>query len=174
MYARLMLTIAVLAIAATPAAAMTIASGDFADGAAIPAQDIYPRCGGQNVSPGLSWTGVPAGTKSLVLTMIDVSVKPAGWTHWIIVDLPPDAAALGRNLVALPAPALAIPSNFGDPHYDGPCPPDGTGLHRYEFTIWAMPDARTTILPDAKADDVTAMLAKRALAHATVAGTVTR
>jgi len=156
-----------------PAAALTLSSGDFANGAVIPEAHIYPRCGGQNVSPALAWGGIPAGTQSLVLTVIDVSVKPSGWSHWIVVDLPPQTSGLARG-ATLPAPAKAVAGNFGDPFYDGPCPPQGSGVRRYEFTIWAMPSAHTVIAPDARATGVEAMLTKAALAHATIAGHVTR
>ena len=111
---------------AAPVAAMTIGSSDFADGTAIAAPQIYPRCGGQNVSPQLSWQGAPAGTKSFVLTMIDVDVKPSGWSHWIVVDLPPGTASLARGFTALPDGAKALAGNFGDLAYDGPCPPPGS------------------------------------------------
>jgi Raf kinase inhibitor-like YbhB/YbcL family protein len=158
---------------AGPAAALTIASSDFADGTPIPVAHNYPRCGGQNVSPALAWSGAPAGTRSFVLTMIDVSVKPSGWSHWIVVDLPVSATGLAHGTAALPAPARAVASNFGDLYYDGPCPPKGTGVHRYEFTLWAMPGPAPAIAPDAKATDLAEMLAKAALAHATIAGTVT-
>ena len=65
-------------------------------------------------------------------------------------------------------------SNFGDPTYDGPCPPKGSGTHRYEFTIWALPVATVAIAADAKAIEVRAMLAKIALDHASLSGTVKR
>ena len=167
------ISVGMFMLAALPAQAMTIASNDFADGAAIPVPHIYPRCGGQNVSPELHWSGVPSSAKSLALTMIDVSVKPSQWSHWIVVDLPPQATELARGLKTLPAGAKAVVSNFGDAYYDGPCPPKGTGVHRYQFTIWAMPAASTSIAQDAKANDVGAKLATSALAHATVTGTVT-
>ena len=156
-----------------PAQAMTIASNDFADGAAIPAPHIYPRCGGQNVSPDLHWSAVPKAAKSLALTMIDVSVKPSQWSHWIVVDLAPSEAGLSRGLTALPARAKAVVSNFGDAAYDGPCPPKGSGAHRYVFTIWSLPAATTAIAPDAKAADVSAMLMRDAIGHASITGTVT-
>lgn len=156
-----------------PASAMTLSSADFNDGAVLPAVHIYPRCGGQNVSPQLSWSGAPAGTKSFVLTMIDVSVKPNGWSHWIVVNLPSTTTSLAHGAAVLPAPGKALASNFGDLFYDGPCPPPGTGTHRYEFTIWAMPAAATTIAPDARASDVPALLSKTALDHATIAARVT-
>src|SRR6476660_9415961 len=101
------------------ASAMELTSGDIAPGAQIAAAQIYPRCGGQNVSPALAWSGAPAGTKSLVLTMIDMDVKPAYWSHWIVVDLPLSMTRLARGLAHLPAGAKAIVSNFGDAFYDG-------------------------------------------------------
>jgi len=81
--------------------------------------------------------------------------------------------SLAHGTKTLPAPAKALASNFGDPFYDGPCPPPGTGTHRYEFTIWAMPAANTAIAPDAKATDVMTTLSRSALDHATIAATVT-
>jgi Raf kinase inhibitor-like YbhB/YbcL family protein len=160
-------------LAVVPAQAMTIASGDFADGAAIPVAHIYPRCGGQNVSPELHWSGIPANAKSLALTMIDISVKPAQWSHWIVVDLPPSTTGLARGQAALPAGAKAVDSNFGDAAYDGPCPPKGTGVHRYVFTLWALPTATAIVAPDMKAAEVAATLSRAAIGHASVTGTVT-
>jgi Raf kinase inhibitor-like YbhB/YbcL family protein len=155
-------------------AAMTLTSTDIRPGAAIAAAHIYPRCGGDNVSPQLSWSKPPYGTRSLVLTMIDLDVKPALWSHWIVVDLPAGATGLARGTKTLPAPAKAVASNFGDAAYGGPCPPTGTGVHHYQFTIWAMPSAATVIAPDARADRIAPMLARTALDKASLTGTVTR
>lgn len=157
-----------------PASAMTLSSTDIAPGAQIAAEHIYPRCGGQNISPGLSWSGAPAGTKSFVLTMIDIDVKPSQWSHWIVVDLPPLTTSLARGTATLPAPSRALASNFGDLFYDGPCPPTGSGVHHYQLTIWAMPSATTIIAPDAKATGVTTFLTSRALGKATLTGWVQR
>lgn len=153
-------------------AAMTLTSSDITDGAAIAAAQIYPRCGGQNLSPQLGWSGVPAATKSLALTMIDLDVKPSQWSHWIVVDLPPETTALARGVSTLPAPAKSVVSNFGDAGYAGPCPPKGTGAHRYRFTIWALPAATVSIGNDEKATEVNAALAKIALDKASLTGTV--
>jgi hypothetical protein len=153
-------------------AAMTLSSPDIAPGATIARPHIYPRCGGQNVSPQLAWSGAPAGTKSLVLTMIDLDAKPALWSHWIVVDLPPTVNGLPRGAKPLPSPARAVAGNFGDAAYDGPCPPRGSGIHRYKFTIWAMPSATSAIAADAKASAVAADLAKHALGSASFVGVV--
>lgn len=159
---------------AVPAAAMQLTSKDLAPGGEIATAQIYPRCGGKNLSPELMWSGAPAATKSFVLTMIDIDVKPSHWSHWIVVDLSPSVTSLGRGAPSLPPGAKAVASNFGDTSYDGPCPPDGTGVHHYEFTVWAMPDTATSIAPDAKANDVAAMLSARAIARASLSGWVKR
>ncbi len=164
-----------LGILAAPAmAAMTLTSADLKPGAAIAAAQIYPRCGGENVSPQLTWAGAPAATKSYVLTMIDTSVKPAHWSHWVVVDLPPEVLSLARGAKTLPGHARAIPSNFGDPFYDGPCPPDGSGEHQYQITVWALGSASLAIAPDMPAMELETLLARAALDHATLVGTVKR
>jgi Raf kinase inhibitor-like YbhB/YbcL family protein len=156
-----------------PASAMTIASNDFKDGGVLPPVHAYPRCGGQNVSPELHWSGLPKGAKSLVLTMIDSDVKPNGWSHWIVVDLDPAVPGLAHGFSSLPGNAKAVASNFGDSGYDGPCPPKGTGTHHYSFPLWAMPAATTTLPANARATDIEATLTRSAIAHAAVTGSVT-
>jgi hypothetical protein len=165
---------ALLFASGSGARAMELTSGDIAPGAKIAAAQIYPRCGGQNISPALSWSGVPSGAKSLVLTMIDTDVKPAEWSHWIVADLPPATTMLMRGATHLPSGARAIASNFGDASYDGPCPPNGTGVHHYRFTIWAMPAEKTEIAGDAKANELADTLAKTAIASASLVGWVER
>ena len=119
---RILACVSMLLSAAPALAAMTLTSSDIQPGAPIPAAQIYSRCGGQNISPQLTWSGAPAGTKSFVLTMIDISVKPSQWSHWVVVDLPPETTSLARGMKAFPGTAKAITSNFGDANYDGPCP----------------------------------------------------
>jgi len=159
-------------LASTAAAAMSLTSADMKPGAAIPIAHIYPRCGGENVSPALSWSGAPAATKSFVLTMIDVDVKPDEWSHWVVVGLPASVMSLPRGATSLPAGAKAIVSNFGDAAYAGPCPPKGTGVHHYQFTVWALPTAEISLADDEKATALTALLSKTALDRASLVGLV--
>jgi len=168
------LAVALAGIAGPALAAMTLTSPDIRPGGPIAAAQIYPRCGGGNVSPALSWSGAPAATRSLVLTMIDGDVKPAGWSHWIVVDLPPKSTGLPRGVKTLPGAAAAVAGNFGEAAYAGPCPPKGSGPHHYRFTLWAMPSASTTIPPNARATGVAADLAHQALASASFVGVVER
>jgi Raf kinase inhibitor-like YbhB/YbcL family protein len=163
------------AVLVAPAlAAMTLSSDDLQPGATIAPAQIYSRCGGANISPQLSWSGAPAGTKSFALTMVDVSVKPSQWSHWVLVDISPGITSLARGSKVLPAGAKAIKSNFGDTSYDGPCPPPGSGVHEYQITIWALPAAGVAIAPDMKATDLNEVLTKLALDHASLAGVVER
>jgi len=162
-----------LALLGGPAcAAMTLTSTDFGSGDPLPTAHIYTRCGGGNVSPQLSWSGAPGATQSLVLTMIDVDVKPAQWSHWIVIDLPASANSLSRGSASLPGRARAVVSNFGDAAYAGPCPPKGTGTHHYEFTIWALPTATISLSADEHATRITTLLSQRALARASLTAVV--
>jgi Raf kinase inhibitor-like YbhB/YbcL family protein len=159
-------------LSAQSAAALDLKSADIKDGQPIAVEHNYPRCGGKNISPELSWSGVPANARSLALTVIDTAVKPGGWSHWVVVDLPARDGTLARGATGLPPGAHGLASDFGDRVYDGPCPPAGSGVHRYEFTIWALPDA-TAATSDGSAK-IGAWLEQHAVAKARLTGTVTR
>ena len=161
-------------LAGGPAAAMQLTSRDVSADAAMPTAQIYPRCGGANISPELSWSGAPRATRSFAVTMIDLSVKPADWSHWIVVDLPPTTTALARGAGRLPAGARAVVNNFGQAAYDGPCPPAGSGTHRYRITVWALPAASIRVAPDAPASQVLALLARQAIGQASLTATAQR
>jgi Raf kinase inhibitor-like YbhB/YbcL family protein len=162
------------ALVGSPGAAMQITSPDLRAGAPMPLANVYPGCGGRNISPALVWSGAPPATKSLVLTMIDLTPSPHQWSHWIVVGLPPSTTGVARGVHALPAGARAIAGNFGDAAYDGPCPPAGSGVHRYQITIWALPTAPPQVAPNAPADAVGAMLAHAAIDHASLTVTAQR
>lgn len=156
------------------AAAMGLTSSDIRDGAQIGLQQIYPRCGGANVSPALTWSGAPAGTKSFALTMIDTDVQPAMWSHWLVIDLPPGTTSLPQGVRQFPVGAEQLKTDFGDAAYGGPCPPKGSGVHHYQFTVWALPAATVAFADGATAADMLAALSKQAIAKATLTGTYQR
>lgn len=157
-------------LATQAAAAMELKSGDLGEGAPIAIEQLYTRCGGKNVAPALSWSGAPSGTRSFVLTFVDTSVLPSGWSHWLVVNLPPSAGGLPKG-GTLPSGATAIESNFGDLVYDGPCPPAGTGVHNYEFTLYALPRPAPAIVGNSNANELARALSALALAKATLKGT---
>ena len=162
------------ALLSWPAAAMELTSPDIRDGGGIGLEQIYPRCGGANISPALKWSGVPAGTKSLALSMIDVDVKPATWSHWLVVDLPPNTTGLPKGAAQFPVGTKQLMTDFGDAAYGGPCPPKGSGVHHYEFTLWALPAGTIEFPMGATTAQISATLSKLALAKATLTGTYQR
>jgi Raf kinase inhibitor-like YbhB/YbcL family protein len=120
--------------------ALTLSSTAFSAGASIPPKYT---CDGANVSPPLAWTGIPPGTKSLVLIIDDPDAPdPAApqttWVHWLVYAIPPDAAGLPEGVGAHQIPAVVrMGSNdWKKPVYGGPCPP--IGRHRYFHKLYAL------------------------------------
>lgn len=110
---------------------MKICSPTFSDGAMIPARFTAD---GANVSPLLEISGVPAGTKSLVLIVDDPDAPAGTWNHWLLWNISPDTASIAEDSV--PAGAVAGKNDFGRTVYLGPSPPSGT--HRYYFRLFAL------------------------------------
>jgi len=146
------------AFASTAAGAedMRLSSAAFEEGQSIP--KAY-TCEGRDLSPPLSWDGVPAGTKSLVLIVDDPDAPdPAAprvtWVHWLLYNLPassgglPEAATPGN----LPRGALQGRNGWGRAGYGGPCPP--IGRHRYFFKLYAL----DIVLPDLKQPEKAALV----------------
>ncbi len=150
--------------------AMDVSSPEVAQGARLAQAQVKSDCGGQNISPALSWQGAPPGTKSFVVTMYDPDAQ-GGWWHWIVYDIPAGAAGLAEG--SLPAGAKAGKNDFGDTGYGGACPPPGSGPHHYEITVWAL---GTPTLPvgGAEGQTIGPYLSAHALAHATLTGVYER
>lgn len=116
----------------TPSTPFALTSSAFSDGAGIPAR--Y-SCDGRNVSPPLAWSGVPAGTRALLLSVTDPDAR--GFVHWLAWDLAPGLRGLAEGASgALPDGAVEGRNDFGRTGWGGPCPPSGT--HRYVFTLTAL------------------------------------
>ena len=111
--------------------AFTLRSGAFAAGGAIPARYT---CDGADVSPDLSWDGVPDGTAALVLIVDDPDA--GGFVHWLVLDMPPDRASLAPGAGKAGGSLQQGTNGFGSATWGGPCPP--SGVHRYRFTLYAL------------------------------------
>lgn len=97
----------------------------------------------ENLSPGLRWSGAPAGTRSFVVSCFDPDApSPSGWWHWTVIDLPASAAGLprgaGESDDGLAAPAFHVRNDAGTRAWFGPYPPAGDGDHRYVFAVHAL------------------------------------
>jgi Raf kinase inhibitor-like YbhB/YbcL family protein len=149
MIVRRVILAAALSLAAMPACAMTLKSSDVTEGVYFPVAEICARYGGSDVSPALSWSGAPQGTKSFAVTMFDPDAQGDGWWHWLVVNIPANANGLaqGAGRGALPEGAVTLQNSSGNARYDGPCPPKGSGLHHYQITLWALGDASVPLDP---------------------------
>jgi Raf kinase inhibitor-like YbhB/YbcL family protein len=123
-----------------------LGSSSFAPGGDIPADFT---CDGRDVSPPLSWTGAPGGTRSLALIVDDPDAPDPQaprrvWTHWVLYNLPATLRGLREGMSARTLPKGAL-EGFNDSKrlgWEGPCPP--IGRHRYFFRLYAL----DTALPD--------------------------
>ncbi|BAF71918.1 YbhB/YbcL family Raf kinase inhibitor-like protein [Sulfurovum sp. NBC37-1] len=97
-------------------------------------------CNGQNVSPELSWNGVPKGTKSFAITVYDPDAPTgSGWWHWIAVNIPANVTSIpaGASGKSMPKGTIETLNDFGSTGFGGACPPKGD-KHRYIFTVYAL------------------------------------
>jgi len=163
---RLFLCAAPLLIAATPVLALEVKSDDVSTGKTIASQFVCAAQGGKSISPQLSWSGAPDGTKSFALTMFDPDAPQGGFMHWAVVDIPAATTSLAQDAGAKgasPGGGSAYPNGAGHANYDGPCPPTGPA-HHYHISVYAMPGVHADIPPDTGPRGVAVWLKKQALA----------
>ena len=152
---------------------MEIRSNAFADGAPIPSR--Y-SCEGDDVSPPLAWTGIPAGAKALALVVDDPDAPdPAHpkttWVHWVLYNLPASSTGLAEGVApsALPGGTCQGTNDWRRTGWGGPCPP--IGRHRYFFKLYALDAALPASLGAATKSALEKAMHGRVLASATLVGT---
>ena len=134
-------------------------------------------CNGDNVSPELVWQNPPQDTKSFALTVFDPDAPTSsGFWHWLVTDIPADATCLAQGVGKgrLPPGCRSFNNDYGSKDFGGACPPEGHGMHRYQFTVWALPEETLAVPDDASAAVVSFMLNANALAKATLTATYAR
>jgi Raf kinase inhibitor-like YbhB/YbcL family protein len=145
---RQVLIISLILVLAPPSAAaaqegatmLSLSSPAFAAGQSIPKKYT---CEGGDASPPLTWSGVPAGTKTLALIVDDPDAPDPKapqrvWVHWVLYNIPPTATSLpaasgGKDV---PSGAVEGTNDWTRSGYGGPCPP--IGRHRYFFKLYAL------------------------------------
>ena len=124
--------------------AIAITSTAFASGEPIPTKYTGE---GEDVSPPLSWSGVPENARELVLICDDPDAPTdEPWVHWILYKIPARLKALPEGVpteARLKDPAGALQGRNSWPTgrtigYRGPMPPPGHGAHRYYFRLYAL------------------------------------
>ncbi len=125
---------------------ITLTSAAFRHNGEIPRTHT---CDGADTSPDLAWSGLPAGTRSLALIVDDPDAPDPKapkmtWVHWVLYNIPPEAAGLAAAVRSsdLPAGTREGVNDWKRTGYGGPCPP--IGRHRYFHKLYAL-DA---VLPD--------------------------
>lgn len=108
-------------------------------------------CTGGNVSPQISWSGAPEGTKSFLVSMYDKDAPTgSGWWHWVVTNIPANVTELpqgaGNDAAKLPAGALQTQTDNGQVGYGGPCPPVGQ-THDYVITVKALKVEKLPVPP---------------------------
>jgi Raf kinase inhibitor-like YbhB/YbcL family protein len=94
-------------------------------------------CLGADTSPPLSWANVPDSTAELALVVRDLSAD--GFVHWVVSGIDPNLSELDAD--AIPPDAVEARNDFGEVGWDGPCPPAGSGMHEYEFQLYALAES---------------------------------
>lgn len=124
--------------------AFQLTSPDISEGQQLDNQFVLNGfgCEGGNISPALEWSGVPEGTKSLVVTAYDPDAPTgSGWWHWVAFNIPANVSSLAQGAGSvggdMPEGAVQSLTDFGVPGFGGACPPAGE-VHRYQFKVHAL------------------------------------
>jgi len=129
----------------------TLTSTDLVDGGVLSTPQVSGifGAGGEDVSPQLSWSGAPEGTKGYAVTVYDPDAPTAaGFWHWAVADLPATTTSLPSGAgeddgSGLPEGAYQLPNDAGLRRFLGAAPPQGHGPHRYFVAVHAL-DVETT------------------------------
>jgi Raf kinase inhibitor-like YbhB/YbcL family protein len=116
---------------------LTISSPSFSNGGDIPKQFT---CDSADLSPQLSWTEPPVGTKSFALLLDDPDAPVGNWNHWVVWNVPSSLRSLPEGVSKtehLQDGSVQGLNDFHKPGYNGPCPPPGKA-HRYYFKLFVL------------------------------------
>ncbi len=150
---------------------VTVTSSAFDEGNMIPTKYT---CDGKDVSPPLTWGGMPAETKSIALIADDPDAPAGTWVHWVVWNIPPETRRFPEGMAAeaaLDDGTRQGITDFGRPGYGGPCPP--SGVHRYYFKVYAL-DTMLELPDRARKADLLAAMDGHILAEGQLMGKYSR
>jgi Raf kinase inhibitor-like YbhB/YbcL family protein len=140
----------------------------FSDGGTIPSRFT---CSGADVSPPLSWSGVPGSAQSVAVTVIDPDAPGKPFVHWLIFNMPSTTTDLPEG-AGPPAGSVQGRNDFGSTGYRGPCPPPGSP-HHYHFKVYAL-DGKVSLPSGASESSFEDSIKGHVLASGEVVGTFKR
>jgi len=144
----------------------------FNEGGIIP--DEF-TCNGKDISPSISWKGIPAGTKSITLIMDDPDCSEGTFVHWVIYNMPAHTRNLPKGIPSdktFADGSMQGMTDFGQSGYGGPCPPSGK-THRYFFKVYAL-DMKLNLPAGASKNQVESAMKGYILAYGVLMGTYKR
>ena len=152
---------------------MFLTTTSWPDGGIIPPKHTQA---GEQISPELKWTNVPAGTISFVVNMLDPDVAVQRGTetqpHWIVWNIPGSATGLPEGMKSgadLPDGSHQISAS--GPQYRGPGAGANGPLHHYTFEVYAL-DTKIDVVASTNAQPVQAALETRAAVKKAMEGHV--
>lgn len=149
---------------------MEILSQAFEDGESIPAKYT---CDGEDVSPPLQVSEVPADAETLALIVDDPDAPGGVFDHWIIWEIPADVGEIPEDVpssekVGSLGGALQGRNGFNEIGYRGPCPPGGPD-HNYRFKLYAL-DKGLDLDPGIRKEDLEMKMEEHVLAEDQLVG----
>ncbi len=144
----------------------SLSSPTISEGKEIPGKFT---CDGKDISPELTWTAPPAGTKSIALIMDDPDAPSGTWVHWVVYGIKPTVKGLPEDVKKATEVAglcLQGTNDFNKPGYGGPCPPPGPA-HNYKFKLYAL-SVEITLKGGATKADLEAAMKGKILAQSTL------
>lgn len=161
-------------LASSAIAELTLSSADVSEGQPLNNAQVFQGfgCEGGNQSPALSWKGAPEGTKSFAITVYDPDAPTgSGWWHWFTFNIPADVNELPASST-LPSSAVELTNDYGTKGFGGACPPPGE-VHRYQFTVYALPNMLE--INDSASNALAGFMVRaNAIAHSTLTAVYTR
>ncbi|WP_225830302.1 YbhB/YbcL family Raf kinase inhibitor-like protein [Streptomyces sp. NK08204] len=121
----------------------------------------------ENLSPPLSWSGLPDGTAELALLCEDPDAPSGSFVHWLVTGIDPHTGGLDAG--EAPSGSHSHRNGFGEQGWGGPRPPVGDDAHHYVFRLYALP-AHVSLPDRADASEVHAALDRQELASGTIVG----
>ncbi len=129
-------------------------------------------CTGGNKAPELNWVNAPENTKSFAIVCHDPDAPHEnGWYHWLMVNIPKDINSYKNKL---PEGALETITDFGATGYGGACPPRGHGVHRYNFTVFALDSDKLDVSKATRPKEVHDKILNHTIAKSTITVTYER
>jgi Raf kinase inhibitor-like YbhB/YbcL family protein len=152
---------------------LRITSNSFLPNQSIPVK-YTPQ--GENVSPSLSWSGVPANAREPVLICEDPDAPMAKpFVHWILHRLPPSVTELPEGVptereLKQFGGAVQGQNDFKTRGWKGPQPPIGHGVHHYHFQLFAL-DTQLSLGPEATLEELSKAMKGHVIAEGEIVGT---